>query len=704
MYVGRTLWTSLVALPFFAAYFILGVIMMISRSNNYAAIYNQTQDILYGEKLSAVERIVGMHSILWIMVAGTAIMFALQGFSYVFNSSQIDFYLSQPTTRAQRIRKNYLNAHGTFLFMYVGCLIISLIIAAAMGAVNCNVLLSALIECARSLVLFFAFYNMTVLAVMLSGSLPIAVLLSMGFMFVSIVLSGELMVFKTIFFATYSGYEPFRVYLSPLYDRIAALTDLGAQDSLGSLLKESGYVTGAFLSIWRRDADVLVVGLIAFVAVIIFARFRRAEWAGSSIPLRPFRWFIKILVSVLVGLGAGIFVYILYETVWNSRLYLMMSVIMVLATILTGCVTEVILEGNIRRMFKGMAQTVMAIAIVLLTFVIFRGDLLGFDSFVPAADKVESCAFLTYYDSFNYHSDLYGSDYEYDASKFMEITDIEAVTAIARAGMETQRASAKKSQEGIYENDGFDLTILYRMKNGKKIYRHVTIPYDVVDDSLDRVVSSEEYKKGAFIVFHDDNIRNIFKASRNRTLSYVTPTASLEVKDFDYELISEAYRKDILANYNYKEIKDKIPVASIELSVNDEDYLYGSLEVYDNFTNTITLMKQYGIYSKGVVESGDVKQIVVTNYYPGYDLETQDQNQVPDDLENSTATYTEPEQIKAILEGTIYNGYYTQWFNYNNSNPQYSVEVILNGDTYGGSYYAFLKGKVPGFVAEDTNN
>ena len=38
LYINRTLWTSYVALPFLAAYFILGTIMMVSRSIKYAEI------------------------------------------------------------------------------------------------------------------------------------------------------------------------------------------------------------------------------------------------------------------------------------------------------------------------------------------------------------------------------------------------------------------------------------------------------------------------------------------------------------------------------------------------------------------------------------------------------------------------------------------------------------------------------------------
>ena len=170
-YVGRTLWISLVLLPFFAVYFILGVIMMVSRAINYAAIYNQSAQELDHEKLPAVHRIVGFSQIGFILVIISAILFALQGFSYVFNMGQMDFFLSQPTTRAQRIRKNYINAFTTFFAIYFLPLLISLVIAAVMGAVNSNIIAAALLETMRAVILFAAIYNVSVLSVLLRSFL-----------------------------------------------------------------------------------------------------------------------------------------------------------------------------------------------------------------------------------------------------------------------------------------------------------------------------------------------------------------------------------------------------------------------------------------------------------------------------------------------------------------------------------------------------
>ncbi len=700
-YINRTLWTSYVALPMLAAYFILGVIMAISRSVNYATIYEQSTEVLTREKIAGVSRILGLPQYGWVLVIGIAIMFALQGFYYVFNSSQIDFYLSQPTTRTQRIRKNYVNAISTFFVMYVFSEVVAIIIAAAMGAANRYVILSALVETLRALNLFFAFYNITVLAVMLSGTLPIAILLTMGMSFVSIVFVGELDLFKGIFFATYSDMKPFNVYLSPLFDRIVAMNDVLNRNNYYQAISSAEGFGKCLSMIVPREIDTLIVGVIAFVAVLIFAHFRHSEWAGKSIPLRSFRWFVKVIACALVGIGSGYFVYLIYIGVWNKKLYPIMCAIMIVATIFAGCVMEVILEGNIRRFFKGMAQTIVAACLVLLTFIIYRGDLLGFDSYVPDPSKVASCAIIGGNRSFNYYTD---TNYMYGTGSDMVLTNVEDVCEIARAGMKLQKdARDDESKAGI---SGYYMSVLYRMKNGREIYRSIIVPYDAYEEQMNRIVSSEEFKRGYFECFSDDRIREVDKTTKSHTLRYVTINSSSDTKNFDYEKVSDAYRKDLLENYSYSNIKDKMPIGNIEYENNGaDDYIYGSLDVYDSFTNTIALLQEYGIYQEGTLKASDIKEIRVTNYYVGYDLEENPDNEMSyDNAKSSSISYTNEESIEKIIEVSISNSYHNPWFNYDKTNDQYGIEIYMKGNSssYCDQYYTFLKGKVPNFVKEDT--
>ena len=701
-YINRTLWSSYIALPFLAAYFILGVIMMISRTINYAARYNQSDAVLYQEKLRAVSRVLGVEQFGFVIVIGIAVMFALQGFSYVFNTSKLDFYLSQPTTKAQRIARNYIDAIITFLFMYVGCEVVALIIAACMGASGKYLYLSVLIETVRAFNVFFAFYNITVLAVMLSGTLPIAILLTGCFTFVSILFAGELYFFKNIFYATFSPMQPLKVWFSPLYDRFGIYASLVVGLRSSNALISSEYISGVMASILPHELDILVTGLIAFVFVLIFAKMRQSEWAGKGIVIRPFRWLVKIVVCVAAGLGVGYIVYLVYESVWTTRLFTQMCLIMVLATIVTGCVAEVFLERNIKKVFKGKAQTVMALAIVLLIFTIFKGDLLGFDSYVPAADKIESCAIVNNSSSFNICDVMY-NDGLYDPTS-MTITNTEDFVKLAKAGMDTRKIQKKNYDEDIYENLGYDIEILYRLKSGRIVYRYITVPFKTVDTELARIIDSEEFKRGYFDIFNDDMVRELDNPALHN-LSYDADGNSEATKNFSYEEFSEIYRKDVLENYSFEYMSKHMPIGSVTYEGNTNNFVYGNLDVFENYTNTIAYLKKLGIYTETKPDVSNIRELKVDNYFPGYDLETTSYSDVDIDAETVSASYTDPEQIKELLSVIVPSGYYNPWYDYSLINDQYSVQMFMNGGSseYSSIYYSFLKGKVPQFVKEDTN-
>ncbi len=704
-YVGRTLWISLVAIPFFAVYYIFGTIMMVTRSINYASYYHQSAEQLQYEKLNAVSSTLGFGQIGWIMIIAAAFLFAIQGFSYLFNESQIDFYLSQPTTRAQRIRKNYVNAITTFILIYVTTVIIGLIAASIMGAVNGNIVMEVAIETLRAFVLFFAFYNITVLAVVISGSLPIAIIMTAVLSFLSIVISGETSFYKDMFFATSSPRDQFNVFLSPIFDRASVMSSVNLFISQGGLLQDD-YISKCLKILFAKDLDILITGVIAFSLVIFFSKFRQAEWTGKSIPLRPVRWCIKILTCVLMGLGSGYFIYLVYITVWNTKIYLIMLAVMVFVTIFTGCITEVILEGNIKRLFKGMAQTIMSIAIVILVFVICRGDLLGYDSYVPAVNKIESCAILNTTRTMNFTDKFGNYSDNYNFANDMKITNVEDFVQIAKVGMKQKKQERLKEQEGNYDSIGYPLSIMYRLKNGRKIYREIVVPYETVDEQLDRIISSEEYKVDNFQVFKDENIRDYAKSKVNSTLKYVSGGLTKETKSFDYAQFSDAYRQDLLLHYNFREIKEKLPIGNVTYESNDyNNYCFADFEVFDTFENTIALLKEYGIYTDMNSKDAEIKRVVVTNYYPGYDLDELGTNNIDIKVEAKTVDYYDKESIEKILDSAVSTDYYNIWYNYNNNDSQYNIQIFVDGKIkeYEGAYYSFLKGKVPGFVEEDTN-
>lgn len=705
-YVSRTLWTSFIALPLMAGYYILILIMMLSRSVNYARVYEQAADAFYQEKLRAVSRIMGVDSCGWILTAFIAFMFAFQGFSYLFNQSQLDFYLSQPTTRRQRVGKNIFNAVSTYVIMYVLVVAIGLLIAAAYGAVNGPVLLSVGLEFVRSFIFFLAIYNLTVLAMMLSGTMPMAVLLSMFFFFITPVLGGEILGFKNIFFDTVSNHEGMTAIASPLYDRLVSLLNLTDLSLMNGYLLSCESVLELMREVYKQDLDTLMVAIGSLLLVWLAGRARKSEWAGKTIVYRPFRWVVKIVASIAVALGAGIVVKEIYAAVWNNRIYATMFVVMLIATLASCILAEIILQGDIKAFAKGKGQTIMALAFVSLIFVVFRGDLLGYDSYIPSARKIESCALVEGYNPnmqlYVGHVDVY-DDY---SEKYMHITDVDKVLQLAKIGMKAQNdiGTASKNNEDLYLS-GFDCTVLYRFKNGKEVYRTLYIPYDTDEQLLDGIFSGKEYIEGYFSIFNDERFREEDKLNSRRSLSYNSGGVEESATIAGYTELSDALRKDISQNFGYSKMRSKLPIGELSYGMNSDNYGSMTMYVYDTYSNTIELLKKYGIYSENVITPDMVKKIEVTNYYPGIDLENYKHGDSLPEIDSAEAVYSEREDIERILEASVMSEYYGIWYDYDTlDNYKYYIAVYYSGKG-GDNYisYTFKKGQVPDFVIRDTD-
>ena len=704
-YLTRTLWTALVALPFVAAYYILGTVLLVSRSINYASIYFQTEEVLKIEKCKATASVLGLRGVGFGLVVLVAIAFAFQGFSYVFNQSQMDFYLSQPTTRHQRLRKNYANAFETFFVMFFVIESVALIIAAAMGAVNGAVLVSTGIEFLRSLVLFFTVYNVTVLAILLCGTLPSALIITLFFAIVSLAISAELQALKEVFFKTFSYKENLNVVLSPLFDRLHTLIVSTTADS-GKRFDVAS-VCGIAQSYLRYEIDILIVGIIAFIFVLIFSRKRKAEMAGKSIAFRPFRWCVKVIASVMVGLGAGLLVYVMNDYVWNDRLYPMMCFIMVLAAVISGCFIEVILDSNIRRFTKGKASTIIAACLVLLTFLIYKGDLLGFDSYIPNASKIESCAILSDYYTGNSWSDNVNLLEDYSENN-MYITDIDSFLKMASIGMQAK----KNADKNRYYSLGYDINILYRLKDGRKVYRHVIIPYDD-SEIFSALASSEEFKKGFYTCFNDETLREEeASGTKAKSITYSSACGTKSLNNFSYAEFSDALRKDILENANFDYLRTHRAVGTIEIYMNGKYYTNLSFPMYDGINNVMAYLKENELYVSNDIPIELVDAVKVTNYYPGIDLDSYSSaEEYPTDVDSTEVMYdslTNPKEVEEILHSAVATGYNGIWYDDREVDDKYFVEIQkkVNKDDYYGSYgryYVFEKGKVPEFVVKDTN-
>ena len=344
---------------------------------------------------------------------------------------------------------------------------------------------------------------------------------------------------------------------------------------------------------------------------------------------------------------------------------------------------------------------------LILIFVVLRGDLIGFDSYVPAADKVSSCAILD--EDYDYNMWVgRGSIGDGYALNHMYITDVDSFVNLASIGMKEKKNYSLDS----YFSDGYDVSILYRMKDGRKIYRSIFIPYDIDEALMDNIISSEEYKKGHYVCFDDEQVRKVAdQEGVTRSVTYVSACGSKSDDTLTLSEISDAYRLDILENANYPYLRVNQPVGNLELYSNGYYYVNVTIPVYENYANLMKLLKNHDLYVDSKLTADMVSSITVDNYYPGVDIDNLGDGGLNsyDGMATTSANYTSDknrQQIEDILEGVVSSDYNGNWYDYSLKDHKYSVDITLKNDTdnYRGNvrYYAFLKGKVPEFVVKDT--
>ena len=262
-----------------------------------------------------------------------------------------------------------------------------------------------------------------------------------------------------------------------------------------------------------------------------------------------------------------------------------------------------------------------------------------------------------------------------------------------------------------YYSKGYDVSILYRMKDGRKIYRSIFIPYDTDEALMDSIVSSKEYKKGHYVCFDDEQVRKVADQDGvNRSVTYISACGSKSDDTVTLSEISDAYRQDILDNTNYPYLRANQPVGNLELYSYGYYYVNVTIPVYENYSNLMKLLKDHDLYVDSKLNADMVSSITVDNYYPGQDIDNLDDGLISyDGTTTTSANYTSDknkQQIEDILRGVVTSDYSGDWYDYSLKDHKYSVMITLKNDTdnYQGNmrYYSFLKGKVPEFVVKDT--
>gem|GEM_PF-3801545 len=666
-------------------------------------------------------RVVGFDSFSFLAVTVLAFITAIQGFAYLYRRQTIDFYESQPITRNAMFAKIYINGFLMFLCTHAVGYILAFLVAGAMGVFRLALVAEALVELAELSLLFLGIYSITALGTIVSGTLIMGIMVSLFLLAAEVVIRGLVLFCSQTYLATFyfASFDVWNTVTSPFFifietaDRFAINYTDDSVYRIASVYRHLENAVGP-------DIKILVIAIVATVLAWVAYKYRKSESAGHSVVFRQAEWILKLVCGVAACILTGV----VMDGVTQGAVAIVF-IGMILTAAIICAVAEIIFESDFKALFKNSWHIAVVSILGIVVILGYRFDVTGFETYIPAAEKVSSCAiFDTYGMGRNYYeADGTAMDTIEYFEKYMYLSDIEGVEDIARYGQQV-KVDRDRMYRGLdiarYEDTmqdpmemdySWNRVIMYRMKNGKTVYRSILIPESTDPAMLDRVTKSPEYSLCMYNI--DDGFIETAKAAGEYSeLNFDSGCSQFKGDGELFGAFIEAFRQDIEENYCFTLANRSDPVGAVYYSpdntvASDMNSYYLSFPIFPEYKRTIKFLSDNGLYTEGILPEDQIASITV--YYDAnvnryYSDETKYEYEEVREKE-----YTDPASISAMMSVAHCDGNDWEWRSANYFD--YSYEVVVKMDSsykpegYGNrvaSYSLYFRNdKIPDFVKTD---
>lgn len=683
----RRIWTiALLMLVFFLVLPVATALQIeqYSNSSNHTWLYQ------------SIKNTVGpYYTLVFIVTIGSAIICGLSSFLILFSRKRVDFYHSLPVRRDQLFLVNYVNGIIIFAVPYLINLFISVGIIGMNGFMEESLWRALFAAIGINLSYYIMIYTIVIIAVMLTGNLVVSGLgVTVLLLFGPALMSIQELYFREFFKTYYSAQR--------LYDYMNNLSPIW---SYVEVVERYNRGKEVFTSVLLG----MVVTTLLFLLALFLYQKRPSEAAGNAMAFEVSKPIIKVILVVLASLAGGI---ILRNTVSiNLDGWFLFGLIF---TILVGhIVIEVIYNFDLRSAFKNWKQLLLCVAFVGLISVIFRFDLLHYDSFLPKQDDIASMAVVIdgvdqNYDYFRRINDrieyMSGEAYHLDN---MRITGTNAAYDLAVLGV-------KAAKERITEGNRYGYTVKYRLKNGKEICRSYQV--DMADslNLLEELYTDKEFKEihNPLNHWNSDDIDKIGVRYVSQIMNdekYGADWDDSYSLSLDYNQkkeLFETYRQE-LNELTLKEIASSTPLANLQIQMLGYE-LYNYF-VYPSFHGTLTLLEKYGFEIGTEIDASHILRLELEDYRPE-EVVIKEDEAVPVStvaVEPNRVIYNDQETIQKLLPYLSYPDYTS----YNNTLIRTEDYINVFAYSYSKNYareinyrLQFRKDEIPDFVLADLEN
>lgn len=745
--IGKRSWC--LALIFVIQFFAIPVRALLSIQSQQS-VFGNDRSIYYRDEMQRLFEgqifNFGSGMLIFVLIL-SAILLAMSGYSYLNSKKKVDFIHSMPIRREALFLSRYLV--GILLYMVplllnVG---IGLLIAVYSKGFTGFVLKSALWMLLYHLVYFMLFYGTAILAIVLIGNFVVS-FLGMGVLFAyQSVMAFMVKVFKSSFFATYMqeydtswARDPLGILIKQLdsfhnnyfqYDYAGRAVRIG---------KEYLYTTG-----WKMCLFALFGALVAGGVAFVLFRLRKSEAAGKTLVFPISEPIIKVALLLPSGIIGGMIMRTIASGYWTAWYLFGAGIGFFLAAI----IIEIIFRQDFKSLFKHKVSALVG-AMVIATFSLcFQLDIFGFDARIPKENKIESVGVSfpgvensdeyldEYSEILSSASDFseFGLDYQYDRERFSSFFDkysyfansdyilqlcritgkekVEKVRALASYYKENEKEFEKRADEDEYyimkeygnpqEDIIFDETeedkqwitcnVVYRLKNGKEIYRSYKFPYGKEFlEVAEPVFAEESYKLAANPALQSEKNYRYLQTNDNFVVKRIS------ISHTDMEEIMECYRKDVM-NQTFEEVFTQNLKGTFQMINSLGSSYSNAYRIYEGSEYTLNWLA-----SHGVTMDVDLNDIDVT----GASIEIYGVNGYKEIYPEEDA------QLQELAKYAIREEYVAP-IRKNNSGMdiqvmlQYSItsqdDNIVNDGSYAdGGYYSnwyTIPGELPDFIKEE---
>lgn len=596
-----------------------------------------------------------------------AVLFAVQGFCWLYSRQKMDLYMSVPVSSVKR----YVMIWGNGIVCYAGLSFTGLLLCWATGAVfgvmSCYAAAQSMAAWAFQMLAFLAMYHVSLVAVMLTGNVLTALLgcvVLFSYEPAMRILYNHL---KTMFYYSYCSADAERMMRLPWLSPFAGTLDLFER-----VCYRDGYLVGVPGTGGLTWQFGIQTGLLVICAASagIFAywlyRKRKTESYHRSVAFSPLAAVLELALLVPFGMAAGMAV---AKMSGDSGIFLFGGCL--LGTVCGHAMIRLVYKRELKEVLGGKAVFAVSLTAAACFLGLFRFGWTGYDSYIPASREVRavSVSLESDYSAFgNYEEPLWESgsvDMEEELLEKMasENTEtIESVLWLAKKWRDKGMPGTVRDFEAgadtgyISEGEGKNenlrrWVVCYTMQGGRKVYRRFFADMEADQDKIDIIMKDPSYQRVRYQIFSPmfeerlGEMKISFADGRTETL-YTAEKGEL----------LEALRTDF-RQYGYSLISDSIPEGKICFELKNKEGGQDSTRIweyplYKSFEKTGEVLARNGIEVRDwhtLYCADEVDEIRISYYhYEGKNKGLFEGEKLPE--QEIMAVFTDRDQVEELLK------------------------------------------------------